>query len=48
MADLKTKKNDASVKAFLEGIEDDRRRQEGFAMLQLMEEATGEQATMWG
>jgi hypothetical protein len=48
MAELKTKRNDASVEAFLNGIADERKRQEAFAILHLMQEVTGETPTMWG
>jgi hypothetical protein len=48
MAELKTKRNDASVEAFLNGIADERKRQEAFTILHLMQEVTGETPTMWG
>lgn len=48
MAELKTKRNDASVEAFLNGIADERKRQDAFAVLHLMGEVTGEAPTMWG
>lgn len=48
MAELKTKRNDASVEAFLNGIADERKRQDAFTVLHLMQEVTGEAPTMWG
>jgi len=48
MAELKTKQNDASVEAFLNGIADERKRQDAFTVLHLMAEVTGEAPTMWG
>lgn len=48
MAELKTKKNDGDVEAFLNGIEDEGRRADSFAVLQLMREVTGAEPRMWG
>lgn len=48
MADLKTKKNEASVTDFLNSIEDEQKRKDSFELLQLIEEITGDRATMWG
>ncbi len=48
MSELKTQKNDASVTAFLNTIEDEKKRADSFALLKLFEEVTGEPATMWG
>jgi len=48
MAELKTKRNDVSVEAFLNGIADERKRQDAFTVLHLMAEVTGEAPTMWG
>ena len=48
MAELKTKQNDQSVAAFLNSIPDEKKRQDSFSILALMEEATGEQPKMWG
>ncbi len=48
MAELKTKQNDASVEAFINGIADERKRQDAFTVLHLMGEVTGEAPTMWG
>ncbi|HUW08125.1 MAG TPA: DUF1801 domain-containing protein [Anaerolineae bacterium] len=48
MADLKTQKNDAGVEAFLDAVEHDKRRTDGFAILELMREVTGEEPAMWG
>lgn len=48
MAELKTKLNDASVKEFLESIEHDGKREDAYAVLELMKEVTGEEPKMWG
>lgn len=48
MAELKTKQNDASVEAFLQGVEDPRQRHDAFRVLELMKEITAEPPKMWG
>ena len=48
MAELKTKKNDADVEAFLDGIENEKRRDDCRAGVALMADVTGEPPTMWG
>lgn len=44
----KTRKTDASVQAFLESVEDPRKREDCFALVALMAEVTGHEARMWG
>lgn len=48
MAELKTQKNDASVEGFLHSVENKRRREDSFVVLELMKEVTGEEPIMWG
>ncbi len=48
MTELKTKVNDADVVAFLNGVADERKRQDCFAVLELMRRVTGEEPKMWG
>jgi hypothetical protein len=48
MAELKTKQNNASVTTFLDGITDAQKRQDAYAILELMEKVTGMEARMWG
>ena len=48
MSELKTKVNDASVVEFLHKVPDERKREDSFAVLKLMEEITGHEAKMWG
>ena len=48
MAELKTKKNDASVEGFLTGVGNERRRADSFVVLEMMKRITGEEPTMWG
>ena len=45
---LKTQKNKASVKQFLDKVTDERRRRDARAVAALMEEVTGEKPAMWG
>jgi hypothetical protein len=47
-AELKTQRNSASVKAFLDGVSDERKRKDAKAVSALMQEVTGEKPTMWG
>jgi len=46
--ELKTKKNDASVKEFLGSIEDQQRRKDCQEVAKMMRKATGKTAKMWG
>ena len=48
MAELKTKKNTASVSAFLKGVEDPTRRKDCETVRKIMREETGSRAAMWG
>lgn len=48
MSDLKTKENDGDVRAFLETVENERRKQDSFVVLDIMEEITGKTPKMWG
>ena len=48
MAELKTKKNDASVTDFINSVDDEVKRQDSLALLKIYEEITGEKAVMWG
>jgi hypothetical protein len=48
VAELKTKPTQASVKDFLNQIEDEERRHDCFAVAKIMEEITGEKPKMWG
>ncbi|WP_405219901.1 DUF1801 domain-containing protein [Lentisalinibacter sediminis] len=48
MAELKTRKNQASVQAFLDSVENDKRRDDARVVLQLMQEVTDETPIMWG
>ncbi len=46
--ELKTKLNDASVEDFLNKVEDDKRREDSFVVLDIMRELTGQEPKMWG
>ena len=48
MAELKTKINDADVEAFLNNVENVKRREDSFRVLVIMEEITGLKPKMWG
>ena len=48
MAENKTRPTDDNVTEFLSGVENQTRREDGFALLGMMEEITGEQAVLWG
>ncbi len=48
MAELKTKKNDASVEGFLNSVEHEKRRTDSFKVLDIMKRITGEEPKMWG
>jgi len=48
MAELKTKQTTASVEDFLNGVADEKRRQDCFTILELMQQVTRAQPVMWG
>lgn len=48
MAENKTQPTGESVEGFLNGIENEKRRQDSFKVLELMQEITGLQPRMWG
>jgi hypothetical protein len=48
MTELKTQKNEASVSEFLNGVENDKKREDSFAVMKLMQEVVGEEPAMWG
>ena len=48
MAELKTQQNDGDVEAYLHSVEDERKRRDCFTLKEMMEEATGAPARMWG
>ena len=45
---LKTRPNDQSVTDYLNGIEDEKKRQDSLTIMALMQEVTGAAPTMWG
>lgn len=47
-AELKTKRNDASVADYLASLPNAQRRGDAEVVLEIMQEATGEQPAMWG
>jgi len=48
MAELKTKPNKLSVEKFLNSIKDEQKRQDSFAILEMMKKITREDPIMWG
>jgi hypothetical protein len=46
--EAKTKLNDGDVKAFLESVENDARREDAWKILDIIGELTGEEGKMWG
>ncbi len=48
MAELKTKRNQGNVDAFLGSVANEKRRQDSFAVLELMKQVTGKKPEMWG
>lgn len=48
MAEIKTKVTDASVKEFIQNVENDTRREDGFKLLKMFNEITGKKPKMWG
>ena len=48
MAELKTRQNDADVNAYLNAIENPRRRADARRLLALMSDVTGDPPKMWG
>lgn len=48
MSELKTKVNDASVEEFINRVDGDTKRRDGFTLLELFTRVTGEKAKMWG
>lgn len=48
VAEVKTKKNSASVTAFLSAVQDEQKRKDSLALLKIFKEVTGEKPTMWG
>ena len=48
MTELKTKVNDQSVAAFLDGIADEGRRQDCYTILEMMQKASRAEPKMWG
>ena len=45
---IQTQANASDVTHFLEGVADEQRRDDAFAVKAMMERVTGEKATMWG
>lgn len=48
MAELKTQRNDQSVEAFLDRVEDEKKRADSYAILEMMKHITGAPPEMWG
>lgn len=48
MSELKTTENDASVYEFIDAIEDEAKKQDSLALLEIFRRITGEEPRMWG
>src|ERR1039457_6245563 len=48
MAELKTKPTEASVKKFIDSVPDAQKREDAFAILEMMQRATKLEPKMWG
>ncbi len=48
MTENKTQPTDADVEAFLNAVDNERKRADSFAILKMMKEVTGEEPVMWG
>ncbi|NEU31685.1 DUF1801 domain-containing protein [bacterium LRH843] len=48
MYELKTKENDSSVLEFIESVENPKKREDAYKLLDIFTETTGYQAKMWG
>ncbi|TQS93621.1 DUF1801 domain-containing protein [Arthrobacter sp. TS-15] len=48
MAENKTQPTDVSVEKFLAAVEHPKRREDGFELLEMMRDITGQEAVMWG
>ena len=48
MSTLKTRKTKASVKKFLDSVNEEGKRQDSFTILEIMKEITGDEPAMWG
>jgi len=48
MAELKTKRNQGDVEAFLNSVPDEKKRRDSFTVLELMKQVTGKKPEMWG
>ncbi len=48
MAQNKTTPNDQNIEQFLNAVEDEQKRKDSFALLELMKEVTGIEPRMWG
>jgi hypothetical protein len=45
---VKTSQNEASVEDFIKAIKEEQKREDSFAILEMMKKATGEEPKMWG
>lgn len=48
MTELKTQPTDSSITDFLDSVEDEQKRADAYAIMELMREVTGETPQMWG
>ena len=48
MAELKTKRTKSSVRGFIDSVDNERRRNDAYELLQLFQQVTGFEPALWG
>jgi len=48
LVEIKTKPNQASVEDFIAAIQDEQKRKDSFALMEMMKKASGESPVLWG
>ncbi len=48
LAEIKTKQTTANVEDFINAVQDEQKRKDSFALLEMMKKASGEEPKMWG
>ena len=48
LAEVKTKQTESSAEDFINGVADERKRNDSFAVVKMMKKATGDEPKMWG
>ncbi|MBP6872339.1 MAG: DUF1801 domain-containing protein [Bacteroidales bacterium] len=48
MGEIKTKPTESDVKLFIDSVENEKKRNDSYAILEMMSEVTGEKPVLWG